>query len=144
MTSGFSRKKTRLICLPNATNVLSQQATVGCMVNWRQAHTTGRGVSQRLLGHLLSPSCCASELVQYKHLVRPVSKPFVSRASLCSNTGIGMHFSPEHAEATATASSQEYHFPAPPQPYTEERDLQEVMPGWLLWYQAAIGPPGDS
>lgn len=104
------QKKTRLICLPNATNVLSQQATVGCMVDWRQTHTTGRGVTQRLLGHLPSPSCCASELVQYKHFVRLVSKPFVSRASLGLLTDIGMHFHPEHAEATATTRITEYHF----------------------------------
>lgn len=101
------------------------------MVGSRQVCTTGRGVSQRLLGHPPSPSCYVSELVQYKHLVRPGSKPFVSSASLCSKIGTSMHFSPEHTEATATASSQ-YHFPAPPHPFVRWGKGPAGGNGWLV------------
>lgn len=41
-------------------------------VQWTWDKHPQSGVTQRLLGHLSSPSCCASELIQYKHLVRPI------------------------------------------------------------------------
>lgn len=91
--------------------------------------------SLRSLGQLHSLSCHASEFLQHKQLVGPVSTPLVWRTSLCSNTGTDTHFHPEYVEATAAANIHwPYHVPAPPQPlmYAEERDPQEVTPGWIL------------